>query len=423
MPKKRLTEEACNRLKPTVGKQIEYLDAVLPGLMLRVSYGGAKTFIAIYYVNHRTKTFKLGRYHPDGADEFPDHESGEEWPRDLTLSGARDAARKFFAKPSAFLSPKSHSLAKASFKVVAEAYIERHAAGFRSKSELERCLKKYVYPELGEKPFKGIKRSEVITLRSDIAENHGARMADTVFGIVRGVMRWFEAEGDDDDYVCPIKARKQKAAPKSRRKRILTPEEIKLVWAVAGQLGPYGSLVKLLLLTAQRRDKVVTMRWADIEEDVWTIPSEEREKGNAGKLRLPPLAMTVLETIPRIAECSYVFAGRYGDKPLNSFSQGAEEIRKLLPATMPRWTLHDLRRTARTLMTDLRIDDRIAEQVLGHAIEGVEGVYNLSLYFEQKAEALARVAGYIQQLVEPAPANVVALAARKARVAEAASAQ
>jgi len=423
MPKKRLTEEACNRLKPTAGKQIEYLDTVLPGLMLRVSYGGAKTFIAIYYVNYRTKTFKLGRYHPDGADAFPDPESGEEWPRDLTLGGARDAARKFFAKPSAFLSPKSHSLAKASFKVVSEAYLERHAAGFRSKAELERCLKKYVYPELGEKPFKAIKRSEVIALRSDIAENHGARMADTVFGIVRGVMRWFEAEGDDDDYICPIKARKQKAAPRSRRKRILTPDEIKLVWSAAGQLGPYGSLVKLLLLTAQRRDKVVTMRWADIEDDVWTIPSEEREKGNAGKLRLPPLAMAVLGGVPKIAECSYVFAGRYGDKPLNSFSQGAEEVRKLLPATMPRWTLHDLRRTARTLMTDLRIDDRIAEQVLGHAIEGVEGVYNLSLYFEQKAEALARVAGYIQQIVEPTPANVVALAARKVRSSEAASAQ
>ena len=74
-------------------------------------------------------------------------------------------------------------------------------------------------------------------------------------------------------------------------------------------------------------------------------------------------------------------------------------------------------------MTDLRIDDRIAEQVLGHAIEGVEGVYNLSLYFEQKAEALARVAGYIQQIVEPTPANVVALAARKVRSSEAASAQ
>ncbi|MBR0852150.1 tyrosine-type recombinase/integrase [Bradyrhizobium diazoefficiens] len=423
MPKKRLTEEGVKRQKPTPKKQVDYFDAGLPGLVLRVSYGGAKTWLAVHYVEKKAKWFKLGRYHSEGANNFPDPESGQEWPRDLTLRGAKDAARKFFGNKEVFLHPRSPSLGASPLKLVAESYLAKHAAEFRSKSELERCLKKYVYPVLGDRAFADIKRSEVVALRSDIADNHGPRMADTVFGIVRGVMRWFEAEGDDDDYVCPIKARKQKAAPKSRRKRILTPEEIKLVWKAAGQLGPYGSLVKLLLLTAQRRDKVVTMRWADIEEDVWTIPSEEREKGNAGKLRLPPLAMAVLESIPKIAECSYVFAGRYGDKPLNSFSQGAEEIRKLLPATMPRWTLHDLRRTARTLMTDLRIDDRIAEQVLGHAIEGVEGVYNLSLYFEQKAEALARLAGYIQQLVEPTPANVVALAARKARGTEAASAQ
>ncbi|HVQ71169.1 MAG TPA: integrase arm-type DNA-binding domain-containing protein [Bradyrhizobium sp.] len=417
MPKKRLTEEACKRLKPTEGKQVEYLDAVLPGLMLRVSYGGAKTFVCVYYESQKTKTYKIGRYHEDGADEFPDPESDAEWPRDLTLTGARDAARKFFAKPSAFLNPKSSSLAK-SFKVVSEVYLAQHAASFRTKPELERCLNRYVYPELGERPFRAIKRSEVIALRSDISENHGPRMAETVFGMVRGIMRWFEAEGDDDDYVCPIKARKQKAAPKSKRKRVLSLDEIKLVWAAAGKLGSYGALVRLLLLTAQRREKVSTMRWAELDGDIWTIPAEDREKGNAGMLRLPPLAMALLGDIAKIEECSFVFAGRYGDKPLNSFSQGAEDIRKLLPATMPRWTLHDLRRTARTLMTDLRIDDRIAEQVLGHTIEGVESVYNLSQYFEQKAEAIAKLAGYIQQLVEPAPANVVAISGRRARSAK-----
>ena len=420
---KRFTEEGCRRLKPTDGRQVEYFDAGLPGLMLRVSYGGTKTFDCVHYVNQKTKTFKLGRYHADGADAFPDPESGEEWPRDLTLAGARDAARKFFAKPSAFLNPKGAGLAKSSFEAVAKVYLTKHAAKFRSKPELERCLKKYVYPILGERPFTAVKRSEVIALRSDISDNNGSRMAETVFGMVRGIMRWFEAEGDDDDYVCPIKARKQKAATKTKRKRILTRDEIKLVWEAAGQLGSYGSLVKLLLLTAQRREKVSTMKWAELAGDVWTIPSEDREKGNAGQLRLPPLAMAVLAKIPKIDECSYVFAGRYGDKPMNSFSQGAEDIRKLLPATMPRWTLHDLRRTARTLMTDLRIDDRVAEQVLGHTIEGVEGVYNLSMYLEQKAEALARLAGDIQLLVEPTGGNVVALAARKPRAKKNAAAE
>jgi integrase len=416
MPKKRLTEEAVKRLKPTPKKQVDYFDAGLPGLVLRVSYGGAKTWLAVHYIEKKAKWFKLGRYHSDGADAFPDPESGQEWPRDLTLKGARDAARKFFGNKEAFLNPRSPSMGASSFEAVGKSYLAKHAAEFRSKAELERCLNKYVYPILGDRTFVDIKRSEVIALRSDISDNHGPRMAETVFGMVRGVMRWFEAEGDDDDYVCPIKARKQRSGPiRRKRKRILSSDEIRLVWAAAGKLGSYGGMVRLLLLTAQRREKLATMRWADLNGDLWTIPSEDREKGNAGSLRLPPFALAIIKDIPKIAGCSYVFAGRYGDKHFNSFSQGAEDIRGLLPKDMPRWTLHNLRHTARTLMTDLRIDDRVAEQVVGHAIEGIEGVYNMSEYFEQKAEAIATLAGYIQNLVDPPSGNVVAISERKSR--------
>jgi integrase len=411
---RRLTEQGVLRMKPPPPPlQKNVFDTGSPGLVLRVGYGGAKTFNVVHYPNQKPQYFKLGRYHPDGADVFPDPDSAVEWPRDLTLAGARDAARKFFAKPSAFLNPQTRTAAK-SFKSVAEDYLVRHAAEFRSLPELKRQLTKYIYPVLQDRLFVDIKRSEVITLRTDVADNHGASQADAIFSLVRGIMRWFEAEGDDDDYVCPIKARKKKAGPSGRkRKRILSADEIKLVWEAAGEVGPYGAMVRLLLLTAQRREKVSTMRWADLNGELWSIPSEDREKGNAGILRLPPFAMAIIAKIDKVAECSYVFAGRYGDKPFNSFSQGKEEINEILPAEMPRWTLHNLRHTARTVMTDLRVDDRVAEQVLGHAIEGVEGVYNQSQYLEQKAEALARLAGYIQQLVEPAPGNVVAIAGRR----------
>lgn len=349
-------------MRPVANKQIEYFDAGLPGLVLRISYGGTKTFLALHYVNQKTKWYKLGRYHPDGTNTFPDPESSEARPQHLTLSGARDAARKFFAKPSAFLSPKAPNLAKSSFKVVAETYLEKHAAGFRSKPELERCLKKYVYPKWEDRAFASLRRSDLVSLRSDIADQHGPRQADSVFSIVRAILRWFEAEGGDDDYVAPVTRRKSKSAVESHgRERVLSDAEIKLVWNAAGD-GQYGSLLKLLLLTAQPRDKVATMRWDDIESDVWTIAREPREKSNAGSLRLPPLAMKILSNIPEIADNDFVFAGRYGNKPLNSFSSLKEEIDKKLPADMPRWTLHDLRRTARTILADLNVPDRIAEQ-------------------------------------------------------------
>ncbi len=424
-----LTERSIERMRlPAHGKQLVLFDASQRGLVLKVSYGGAKTFSAVHYPNGgAARYFKLGNFHPEGVggDEYPDPSTGAELPKDLTLAGARRAALLFRSKPSAFLSPPK-IVAPQSFKAVAERYLKEEAADFRSKPELERCLKKYAYPVLEDRPFIDIKRSEVIALRSDVAENHGPRMAETVFAIVRSIMRWYEAEGDHDEYTCPIKSKRrrrhgQRVAGKRRsgRTRILGAEEIKLVWAAAGKLGPYGAMIRLLLLTGQRRDKVATMRRADLDGDVWTIATEDFEKGNGGMLRLPPLAMAIIKDIQKVPGCSFVFAGRYGDKSFNSFSQGAEEIRELLPSDMPRWTLHDLRRTSRTLMTDLRIDDRVAEMVIGHAIEGVEADYNMSEYFEQKSEALTTLARYIETLVDPASTNIVALRKRKSRNREA----
>ena len=77
----------------------------------------------------------------------------------------------------------------------------------------------------------------------------------------------------------------------SRRSRILDDDEIRVLWKVADELGAYGALLKVLLLTAQRRDKVLTMNWAHIVDNVWLIRTEKREKGNAGTLVLPQVVL------------------------------------------------------------------------------------------------------------------------------------
>jgi integrase len=436
---KQLTETGVERMKsPKAGKQIVIFDTGQKGLVLKAGYAGGKSFSVIHYPEGKPRYFWLGNFNPKGVGEkdYPDPSTGVELPRDLTLAGARRAALLFRTKPSAFLNPQK-SATTWTFRLVAEKYLAEEAAEYITKPEIERCLKKYTFPVIGDRPMMQIKRSEIVALRSDIAAEiraskrksiipiTGERQADAVFGNIRTVMLWWEADGEEEGFACPIKAKRKKRRTKGgqrvagkRRKgrtRILNDAEIKLVWEAAGKLGAYGTMVKLLLLTGQRREKMVTARRTDFDGDVWTIAVEDEfEKGNGGMLRLPPFAMAILKDVPKVAGCSYIFAGRYGDKPFNSFSQGAEDIRELLPKDMPRWTLHDLRRTARSIMTDLRIDDRIAEQVLGHAIEGSEENYNMSEYLEQKSEALATLAGYIQNLVDPTSGNVVAIASRQA---------
>jgi integrase len=412
---KQLTERTVARMKLPKGvKQRVIFDTGQKGLVLKVGQR-SKSFSVVRYEKGKPRYFWLGHFDANGVTEkdYPAISKGADLPRVLTLSGARRATLLFRSNSAIFLNPKSLTPAK-SFRAVAEEFLAKHAADFVTKPEIERCLNKYIYKALAERPFIEIKRSEVVALRSDVSENHGPSMAESVFALVRSIMHWYEEF--EDDYVCVVKARRKKGASKGGRKRVLDPDEIKLVWKVADKVD-YSAFPKLLLLTAQRRTTVAMMRWNDISKDgVWSIPREnDRSKGTAEKLKLPPLALAILKKIPRVAGCSYVFAGRYGDRPMNSYSRIIKEMRKLLPLDMPHWQFHDLRRTARTIMTDLRIEAHVAERVLGHAIEGVQGIYDRSLYFEQKAEALAKLAGYIEGLIHPTRGNVVSLAGRKAR--------
>ena len=177
-----------------------------------------------------------------------------------------------------------------SFRDVANNFIKRHveASKLRSQPEIERCLNKYVYPAWEHRAFREIKRGDVADLLDRIEDRHGARQADLVLAIIRKMANWYAAR--TDDYVSPVVRGMHRSNGSDRRgKRILDDEEIRALWNV--EAGTFGAFVKVLLLTAQRRDKVATMKWDDISDDTWTIVSAEREKGNAGSLRLPPMVL------------------------------------------------------------------------------------------------------------------------------------
>lgn len=164
-----------------------------------------------------------------------------------------------------------------------------------------------------------------------------------------------------------------------RRDRTLDHEELRAVWMAADDAATFGAFVQVALLTAQRREKVLTMRWSDIQKSSWRIHSEPREKGNAGHLILPPLALAIINSQPKVFGSSDVFTGR-GTGPINGLSKCKARLDAdaaiILGRDLPEWRVHDLRRTARTLMSEIRIPRDIAERVLGHAIPGVEGIYD-----------------------------------------------
>jgi integrase len=240
-----------------------------------------------------------------------------------------------------------------------------------------------------------------------VEDNAGPVAADFVLSVVRNIFNWQQAR--DDDFLSPVVQGMRRSKPSERaRERILSDDEIRAVLARAGECGSFGALVKLLLLTGQRREKVAAMRWQDISLDgTWSIPSEEREKRNAEELVLPKMALAIFEPLPRFDRNPYVFASRR-DTHLSGYSKAKADFDKGLKGVAP-WQLHDLRRTARSLMSRAGVRPDIAERVLGHAIKGVEGVYDRHHYREEKAEALRRLAGLIESIVTPPTDKVVSI--------------
>jgi integrase len=125
------------------------------------------------------------------------------------------------------------------------------------------------------------------------------------------------------------------------------------------------------------------------------------------------MALDIIAEQPRLAGCPFVFAAGHGDGPFNAFSLRKGEIDEKLPKGMPAWRIHDLRRTARSLMSRAGVSSDHAERVLGHAIVGVEGVYDRHHYKPEMAHALKQLASLVEQIVNPSKSGVIRLDQRR----------
>jgi integrase len=383
MPSRQLTDVMVAKL-PVRDVRYTHADTQLPGHYVRVQPSGSKTY-AVIMRDPRGKQV----LHTIGSATLH------------TIAEARELARDAIKAIKAGKDRQGPQ----SFAAVAEEWFKRHveAKGLRSKSEIRRYLDKHILPEWGGRDFESIRRSDVAKLLDKIEDGAGAVSADLVLSTVRGIFNWYATR--HDNYSSPIVKGMRRSSPKERaRKRVLSDDEIRAVWQAASENGTFGAFMRVLLLTAQRREKVAAMRWQDVSvEGVWTIPTEAREKGTANELPLPEAALAIIKAQPRYESNPYVFAGR-GGTHCSAYSKGKATLDAKLKVAS--WRLHDLRRTARSLMARAGVRPDIAERVLGHAIQGVEGVYDRHSYREEKAHALKALAGLIENILRPESARV-----------------
>jgi integrase len=380
MPRFDLTDRFIHHAKAR--ERTEYFDNAVHGLALRVSKG-SKAWYFHYTAGGVRRRLGLGSYPAVG------------------LAKARTLATEAKGLVQDGLSPAG--VAKANtLEAVTKDYLAR-ASDLRSIGERRSAFERLVYPVLGARPIDQIKRSEIIQLLDRIEDGSGPVMADSTLAFLRRVMNWYASRSDE--FRSPIVRGMARTKPKERaRQRTLTDDELRAVWRAAEANGVFGAFVRFVLLTAARRSEASEMTWSEIDGTDWTLPAS-RNKTKVDLVR--PLSKAALATLPaKRGEFVFSFTGRVG---LTSLSRFKDRFDKACGVTG--WTIHDLRRSSRSLMSRAGVPSDHAERCLGHAIPGVRGVYDRHEYHAEKAHAYEALAGQIDRIIRPR-ANVVGIKGR-----------
>ena len=365
-----LTDRFCDRAKPE-GKepQTDYFDETVPGLALRVGKG--KSWTLHYSRNGKRVRLTFGTY--------------------PTLSLAAARSRALEAKLDIEAGHDPRALQSDTLKAICEEYLHRES-GLRTTAWRRQQLERLVYSKLGDRPIAEIKRSEIVRLLDQIEDGSGPVMADHILAIIRRVMNWHSSRSDE--FRSPIVRRMQrsKAQPRSR---ILTDDELRIAWKVPSSIGSY---IRFVLLTSARRNEASEMTWSEIDNGDWTLPAARNK--------------TKVDLIRPLSKAALVELGARDDGKVFRFDVRKAFLKWKRNAGLPDVTIHDLRRTARSLMSRAGVNADIAERCLGHVIGGVRGIYDRHEYHREKAHAFEALASLILQIVE-GTAEVVPIKGRR----------
>jgi integrase len=278
----------------------------------------------------------------------------------------------------------------------------------RSAANVESAINRFVRPRLGKRDIYSLSKRDIAETVDHVVERAGPVQGDRVRAYLSSCLAWF-AERDDRFTYGMVIVKAKRRSTNGSRERILSDSEIRAVWTAAGEAGTFGAICKLLLLTAARRCEVSDLPWSELEAGVWTLPASRAKNKRTHSLQLSRTALAVIEGQSR--DGAYVFPCSTGGA-FSAHSKGKAALDRAIAAagaTVADWTLHDLRRTARSLMARAGVRPDIAERVLNHAIVGVAQVYDRHSYEAEKGQALETLARMIDSIIHPAPVNVVRL--------------
>lgn len=445
-----LTDQKLRAAKPAPkGTRYFLYDAVLPGLDVQITDTGRKSFgmKKRWPLKPKNPTRRaLGDCYlpPKGEGEPPElgAENGA-----LTLAEARNKGRRWLDLLSRGIDPdieearqRAAELRKQvnTFAEVWDAFEKQHAAKLAKAGEAKRAgvaFKREWHNRLAAE----ILPEEISAHIRKIAAKTPPE-ARNRFGHLNRMYSWAIGTGGfgiTDNPAAKLKPSDMVGA-KVARERILTDDELRRVWAACnGPVGaealkearrrdrkpdpnaplgfPYGPLFQLMILTGQRESEVAGMRWSEIDlgKQLWTIPAARMKSDRVHAVPLAPLALALIKSLPRFSgDCAFTTTG--GDVHVSGFSKAKKRLDQVSGVTG--WVLHDLRRSMRTHLSALPVQDMVREIVIAHARPGLHRVYDQHAYLDEKRQCLELWEQRLAGILSPKPpADVADLGAERER--------
>jgi integrase len=399
---KKLTDITIRNLKPDLVRR-EIPDSKCAGLYLVVQPTGVKSWAVRYRFNGKPVKLTLGKFST------------------MTLAAARKAtttAQHALEQGNNPAKARQDAKIKAATSVpntvarIATEYMQREGHRLRTADQRESALRRLVLPVIGERLIETIERSDIIRLLDQIEDKNGPRAAHAALSLLRRIFHWHELR--TDRFRSPIISGMGRISEQERaRSRVLDDAELRSVWnTTANPLDPFAALVRFLLLTAARRSEAAGMCWSEIDGDVWTLPASRSKTKTEIVRPLSKAALALIEQMPQIDGCEYIFSGN-GVAAFTNFSRPKTALD--VASGVSGYRLHDLRRTARSLMSRAGVNADIAERCLGHAIGGVRGVYDRHRFVAEMQRAFEALAAEIARVVDPPSGEIADIATARAR--------
>lgn len=386
--KKLLSDRFVASLKPRA-ERFSVLDTDVRGFAVRVNRNGSKTWLLIK---------KFPGYRNPTARALGSTDA-------LTLAEARELARSWTKKIARGIDPAKDPAEQSAqtFGSLAEEYFTRHLSGLRSGKDLERQIRKELISRWQSKPITEISRQDVISLVNEIAGRGAKRQASKVLGNVHHFFGWCLQRGLVEHSPCEGLKPTQMFGKNNVRTRVLRDPEIRAFWHSCEIFAdPHKELFRFLLLTGQRFGEVAGASWTEFSGTAWTIPPERTKSNVTHRVPLSREAVALLDSLPRMNEGPFVFSMTAGRTPIRKIERAKQklvaEMRKTLPE-MADFVPHDLRRTMRSRLSELRVPENIAELAIGHGKKGLVKVYDQHRFDSEIAEAMQAWADRLTAIV------------------------